>query len=171
MKPIIFCRLLIVCIGIAASGLPLSVVSAQSPPFQERLTQVLSKAAAEAAQKPQDPRAHYLAGVLYSLAADDPSAEREFARALAIDPGFTADHFSMGLLYYALGMYEEASQEYQAFVAENPENAGGFYNLGVMQQCVGNEQAAVEAYEKAVALNPAEPAYAGNLSQLLLVRK
>ena len=81
------------------------------------------------------------------------SAEREFRRAIALDPDFPTAHLWYGYMLESLGRYEEAAAEIGRSVELEPLAAGGYSALGFAQFLAGHTARALEHIDHALQLD------------------
>lgn len=104
-------------------------------------------------------------------AEDYPGAERQFIRAIELDPKNEPAFAALGKLYLLQKKFEEAAETYNFLLKLHPENDTYWANLG---QAYHNErlyEKAIAAYEKAIDLNPENPRRYINLGLTLEAKK
>jgi Flp pilus assembly protein TadD len=86
-----------------------------------------------------------------------PEAEREYRRALALDPAHAGARGNLGPLLARMGRAREAAEELRRLVAEDPENVSALTNLGVVLIQQGRAGEARRYLEDALRLAPGMP--------------
>ena len=104
-----------------------------------------------------DPTTHYNLGLLMSETGRLADAEREYRRALILDPAHAAARANLGPLLARMGRTREAADELRRLVADDPENVGALTNLGVVLMQAGRAREARPYLERAVELAPELP--------------
>jgi tetratricopeptide (TPR) repeat protein len=85
-------------------------------------------------------------------------AEREYCRAIELDPHLPNPHYGLGnLLQYELMRYEEAEREYRRAIELDPQFAPAWGNLGDLLQERARYDEAAEAYRRAIGLDSKSP--------------
>lgn len=87
-------------------------------------------------------------------------AQKAYATAIEIDPGFEVSHYNLGMLFKQIGRISDAIAHYQEAIKLNPNYAEAYQNLGVVFLKVGNVAESLVAFKRAIALheinNPSE---------------
>jgi len=104
-----------------------------------------------------DATTHYNLGLLMSMTGRLPDAEREYRRALVLDPAHADARGNLGPLLVRMGRTREAADELKRLVADDPENVGALTNLGVVLLQQGRANDARPYLERAVQLVPEMP--------------
>jgi protein O-mannosyl-transferase len=97
---------------------------------------------------------------LYLLGKEE-DAERQFRRALTLDPLLFAANFDLGVLLGKQGRYAEAAGYFTKALEANPNNPTVLDLLGMSEEQSGHLDAAIEHYQLAVQLNPQSRAVQG----------
>jgi type IV pilus assembly protein PilF len=84
----------------------------------------------------------YNLGILAEQGQDPQSAERNYRKALELDPDATSVRENLGILLAEQKRYQEAVSQFRA--------AGSFVNLGRVLALAGQRQEAEEAYREAL---------------------
>jgi len=85
------------------------------------------------------------------------AAEREFKRALELDPDSSWAHSAYGTLLRKLGQFEEAAKENKRSAELWPTNAAERSNVGWVYFYAGKYEEAISHYKQALDLNPRFP--------------
>jgi tetratricopeptide (TPR) repeat protein len=104
-----------------------------------------------------DATTHYNLGLLMSMTGRLADAEREYRRALAIDPAHADARGNLGPLLARMGRAREAADELRRLVADDPENVSALTNLGVVLLQMGRAGEARRYLEEALRLAPGMP--------------
>jgi len=104
-----------------------------------------------------DATTHYNLGLLMSMTGRLPDAEREYRRAIALDPAHADARSNLGPLLVRMGRTREAADELRRLVADDPENVSALTNLGVVLLQQGRGAEARPYLERAVELAPGVP--------------
>jgi glycosyltransferase involved in cell wall biosynthesis len=87
-------------------------------------------------------------------------AQKAYATAIEIDPGFAVGYYNLGMLFKQMGKLEDAIALYQHAIKLNPNYADAYQNLGVIFLKVGNVLESLLAFQRAIELhetnNPSE---------------
>lgn len=104
-----------------------------------------------------DATTHYNLGLLMSQTGRLPDAEREYRRALTVDPAHADARGNLGPLLVRMGRTREAAEELRRLVADDPENVVALTNLGVVLIQQGRAPEARQYLEQALQLAPGMP--------------
>jgi tetratricopeptide (TPR) repeat protein len=99
-------------------------------------------------------RDHYLSGSSRMVRGDLDGGEREFLRAVAIDPKRFWAWFTLGLCHHEQGRYSEAAGDYGVCTALFPDFAWPHLNRGLALAAAGYPTEARFEYDKALELSP-----------------
>ena len=93
-------------------------------------------------------------GLVYQKEGELELAERQFKRALSLQPTYTRGRTYYSALLFARQRYEEAYEQLQEAAKDTafPDRAQVFMNMAVCAQRLGKPEAVVEAYERALML-------------------
>ncbi|PKP56543.1 MAG: hypothetical protein CVT88_10080, partial [Candidatus Altiarchaeales archaeon HGW-Altiarchaeales-1] len=94
-------------------------------------------------------------------------AEKEYRKAIRINPNYAGAHNNLGLLLQNLKRYKEAEKEYREAIRINPNLAGAHYNLGRLLQNLKRYEEAEKEYKEAIRINPNLADAHNNLGVLL----
>ena len=84
-------------------------------------------------------------------------AEENFAKAIAVEPGFVPSYINLGTVMEAAGRFGDAIRIYQKGLQADSDQPRLHYNLGVVYERIGKLTEAREEYEAAVRQNRAGP--------------
>ena len=84
-----------------------------------------------------DATTHYNLGLLMAMTGRPDQAEREYRRAIAIDPAHADARGNLAPLLVRMGRPAEAVRELRQLVADDPENVAALTNLGVVLIAAG----------------------------------
>jgi len=104
-----------------------------------------------------DATTHYNLGLLMAMAGRLDQAEREYRRAIAIDPAQADARGNLAPLLVRMGRLGEAARELRQLVADDPENAAALTNLGVVLIQQGRGAEARTYLEEALRIAPGMP--------------
>jgi len=104
-----------------------------------------------------DATTHYNLGLLMSMTGRLADAEREYRRALALDPAHAGARGNLGPLLVRMGRTREAAEELRRLVADDPENVSALTNLGVVLMQQGRAGDARPYLERALQIAPEMP--------------
>jgi Tfp pilus assembly protein PilF len=100
------------------------------------------------------PEAHHNLGVIFIDLGAEPEAEREFKKALDLDPNFVPAAVNLADLYRGLGRDAEAELVLRAMLARLPSAAPAHHALGLWLVRAGRRQAALAELKHAADLAP-----------------
>jgi len=95
-----------------------------------------------------------VAQVKYMEDWDFEGSEKEFRRAIELNPGDTLAHHLYSHLLLAMGRYEESLQESELYVKLDPLSPSAYEHLGFHYQANGQYQQAIVEYRKSALLDP-----------------
>jgi len=104
-----------------------------------------------------DATTHYNLGLLMAMTGRPDQAEREYRRAIAIDPAHADARGNLAPLLVRMGRPADAVRELRQLVADDPENAAALTNLGVVLMQQGRAAEARQHLEQALRLAPGLP--------------
>jgi hypothetical protein len=81
-------------------------------------------------------------------------AEKEFRKAIELDPARPLAHNNLGRIFAVKGMFKEAEQEFRKELEIDPDSDKALYNLGTLNYDLGRIESAVDYWQKAVQVNP-----------------
>ncbi len=101
-----------------------------------------------------NPEIYFLMGKCNRESSQFDVAEKDFQKALEIDPEFALAHDGLGLLYDLTGKREDAQKQYQKAIALNPARPDFYNNLGFSKLLAGKYVEAKSDLMKSLALQP-----------------
>ncbi len=81
-------------------------------------------------------------------------AEKEYRRALELQPGLVEARFQLGLLLFEATRYDEAEELFRGMVDKDPANAEAHHQLARVDEKLGRDEEARVHFEKALSLEP-----------------
>ncbi len=99
----------------------------------------------------------YNAGVTAHQSDQVVEAEKNYRRAIELDPGFCDAMDNLGQLLRSQGRLDEAIEWYQRSLEIYPENMAALANLGVAYRYKGDYQLAIDAYNRLFEFSPDNP--------------
>jgi Flp pilus assembly protein TadD len=122
--------------------------------FQEILDPLARKMVAE---RPNDPHALFLLGMVDYDEDSEAEARQEFTRSLQLDPKNNDTRYYLAMLDERQGNFEEARSSLEEAVKIDPNHAGAQQELGVIRLRQGDVAGARTALETALKLRPDVP--------------
>jgi protein O-mannosyl-transferase len=98
---------------------------------------------------------HYNLGVALVKGGDVTAAEREFQRAVALNPAHSDAFFQLASIRLERGSYQEAEHYLTMALREDPGNAEAMFNLALLLERVGRPREALSYYEEFLGMAPA----------------
>jgi tetratricopeptide (TPR) repeat protein len=126
----------------------------QTQRFQEILEPLARKMVTE---RPNDPHALFLLGMVDYDEGNDAEAQQQFTRSLQLDPKNNDTRYYLALLDERDGNFDEARKGLEQVVKTDPNHAGAQHELGVILLRQGDVPGARAALEIAVKLGPNVP--------------
>lgn len=124
----------------------------------ERFQQVLDPLAHKmVAERPSDPHALFLLGMVDYDEGNDAESGREFRRSLELDPKNNDTRYFLAMLDERDGNFDDARKGLEEVVKADPNHAGAQQELGVIRLREGDVNDARTALEIAVKLRPDVP--------------
>ncbi len=118
---------------------------------------------AASSERVSDPTAyyHFLLGYQAELANDAGTAQEEYLRALALDPGSAAIHLRLAALYHTRGEHGKAQAHAEEVLARDAASLPALNILAAVSVATGRSDRAIGYYERIVAIRPqdAQPYY------------
>ena len=103
---------------------------------------------------PEEPRWHYLKGVLLILQGRLADADRAFGETLRLVPDASWAQYRRGSARLDLARYEEADADFRRVLQQNPDHAAALGGLGNVLVQMGREAEAVPLFERALEIQP-----------------
>ena len=125
----------------------------QTERFQEILDPLVRKMVAD---RPNDPHALFLLGMVDYDEGNDAEAQQQFTRSLQLDPNNDTRYY-LAMLDERDGNFDEARKGLEEVVKTDPNHAGAQHELGVILLRQGDVPGARAALEIAVKLGPNVP--------------
>jgi len=122
--------------------------------FQEILDPLARKMVA---QRPSDPHALFLLGMVEYDQGNDAESRQEFIRSLQIDPTNKDTRYFLAMLDERDGNFDDARKGLEEVVKADPNHSGAQQELGVIRLRQGDVAGARAALEVAVKLRPDMP--------------
>jgi tetratricopeptide (TPR) repeat protein len=122
--------------------------------FQEILDPLARKMVAE---RPNDPHALFLLGMVDYDEANDAESRQEFTRSLQLDPKNNDTRYYLAMLDERQGNFDAARESLEEVVKTDPNHAGAQQELGVIRLRQGDIAGARTALEIALKLRPDVP--------------
>jgi TolB-like protein/tetratricopeptide (TPR) repeat protein/DNA-binding winged helix-turn-helix (wHTH) protein len=88
-----------------------------------------------------------------------PEAEREYRRAVAVEPAFWLTHNALGAFLLSQGRVDEAAAAFQRVTELTPASASAYNNLGAALQSAGEFERAADAFRRSLAIAPSNSAH------------
>jgi len=110
--------------------------------------------AAAASESPHSALAHMQLGTAFYRAGDAGGGEREYRRAIALDPHRQVVKNNLAVICLNTDRLAEAEQLLNAEIAENPYYTKAYYNLGLVLKKQGRAEEAAAAWRHAIGLEP-----------------
>lgn len=104
-------------------------------------------------------------------AGDFNSAERDYQKAVQIDPNYAEAHNNFGAFLLQRGRLDEAMVHFQKALQLNPDYAEGYYNFGLALVQKGRVNEAIDNYHKALKINPGDARFQKDLDNALALQK
>jgi tetratricopeptide (TPR) repeat protein len=115
---------------------------------------------------PQD-EIHRLRGQIYVEKGDQASAEREFRKAIEVNPQNYQSYIILGQLNLQRNNLPQALKEVDQLISANPKFAPGFLLKGFYLQTANDPAGAMKSYREVLKLDPENPIAANNLAYML----
>jgi len=109
--------------------------------------------------------AHAALATAYSSDWEWEMAEKEYERALALEPNSARNHVLFGLYWGALGSLDKAREQFQTAVDLEPLNLNALQNLSQADHCKGDYEKSTEEAKKILEIDPNYPAGYFRLAQ------
>lgn len=115
----------------------------------------------------------YMKGILARDARRWDEAEKQFRKAVRLNPRLTGSRLELGEIYYRKHLFDKEAEEYEEVLKIEPENEEALYDLAWNLESHGRYREAAVMYEKSLALEPedTDTLYQLGLSYLTLNEK
>ena len=98
--------------------------------------------------------AYYNLGLIYAESSEFDRAERNFLKAIDLDPDFAQAHANLGTLYDTLREYPGALNQLETAIQLDPENPVYHFNLGLVYAKTNRLGEAISQFKKALQIDP-----------------
>lgn len=109
---------------------------------------------------------HWKLGTYYEYRKDADRAEREWLKAVQLDPGHTAYRLSLGTLYRQLNKTSKALEQLRAILKREPENIPTRLQLAIIFENLKQYHAARNEYARVLKSDPKNPQALKRLQQV-----
>jgi serine/threonine protein kinase/tetratricopeptide (TPR) repeat protein len=103
---------------------------------------------------PQEKRFHDQLGQHYQALGRIVEAEREFEKAIELDPNFASPVNGLAYLYKDQGLYQKAIETLQRYAALSPGDANPYDSMGEILLCMGDLDGSLAKYQEALRIEP-----------------
>jgi protein O-mannosyl-transferase len=104
---------------------------------------------------PNSAMAHLVRGGAYQEVGHDlDAAEREYRRAIQLDPDEPIAHNDLGVLLMSRKRWNEAEAELREEIARNPDYGVAYYNVGIVLRELGRPDEAAREWQRALERDP-----------------
>jgi serine/threonine protein kinase/tetratricopeptide (TPR) repeat protein len=103
---------------------------------------------------PNEKRFHFTLGAIYQGKNLDRDAQKEYEKAIQLDPEFAAAINGLAYAYANQGLYEEAIQGLQRYAALSPGDANPYDSMGEIYLKMGKVDESIAGYHAAVDVQP-----------------
>lgn len=107
-----------------------------------------------AGEFPDDPRVHFAIGRALEALENPFAAQREYSRAVSLDPDAFEAHNNLGVLHLLRREFPEAKRAFQRAITANVNYAVAWLNLGIVERNLENYRESDQAYRRAVQIRP-----------------
>jgi tetratricopeptide (TPR) repeat protein len=105
-------------------------------------------------------------GSVYFNQGQYQNAEKEFLKAIEVNPKNINAHRNLATTYSKMNLYDKALQEYQKALSLDKANYEIHFSIGSIYQNQGQYDLAIQEYEKTLALNPKHEGTYQNLGNI-----
>ena len=115
---------------------------------------------------PQEKRFHDDLGTIYHSKNRIPEAQKEFEKAIQLDPGFASPVNSLAYIYALKGLYDKAIETLQKYASLSPGDANPYDSMGEIYLQMGRLDESINKYREALRV---EPTFYGAYNRLAYV--
>ena len=101
-----------------------------------------------------EPEVHYIASVIYSMAGDFVTAEKQARIAVEVNSNYEKAYDMLASVLYKQGRYKEVIDISDYLISRNRKNSNAWFIKGVAQTKTGNISAAIDTWSAALNINP-----------------
>ncbi len=101
-----------------------------------------------------EPEVHYIASVIYSMAGDFVTAEKQARIAVEVNSNYEKAYDMLASVLYKQGRYKEVIDISDYLISRNRKNSNAWFIKGVAQTKTGNVSAAIDTWSAALNINP-----------------
>ncbi len=101
-----------------------------------------------------EPEVHYIASVIYSMAGDFVTAEKQARIAVEVNSNYEKAYDMLASVLYKQGRYKEVIDISDYLISRNRKNTNAWFIKGVAQTKTGNVSAAIDTWSAALNINP-----------------
>ena len=143
------------------------------PSFAQAAAPATASVNAPAPQRVPDPKAyyHFLRGYQAELANEAGTAQEEYLKALALDPGSLVLHLRLAALYHARGEHGKAQAHAEQVLAKDAASLPALNILAAVAVATGRSDLAIGYYERIVSIRPQETQAYYSMGMLLAGQK
>jgi predicted O-linked N-acetylglucosamine transferase (SPINDLY family) len=117
-------------------------------------------------ERPNQPDALHLFGVIHHQRGDSQAGVRFIRKALKFDPSNVKALINLGAALTAVGNFDEAARALEEAAGKLPDSAEAHGNLAAVRENQGRSKEAAEHYRAAAERNPANPKYARRWAEM-----
>jgi tetratricopeptide (TPR) repeat protein len=120
--------------------------------------------------EPENPKAYYYRGMLFSSIGEPALAKRDMNLALIHDPTFPLPHLKLGEYYLAEKNMDKAAREFEQVVSLEPRMVQAHVNLGSIYAEKGEIERAIIQFRTALEIDPNQAAAHKGMGIIYLTR-
>jgi Flp pilus assembly protein TadD len=113
-----------------------------------------------------NPESHYRLAIFYQARGRHQEAIEEFAKTLAIDPGYIAAYNGVVISYDNLGKFDKAREAYYTAIQLAPEDYQAYNNLGYSLIMTKDYEESAEVLKKGIDINAGNEHMRNNLAMV-----
>ncbi|MEJ2277335.1 MAG: tetratricopeptide repeat protein, partial [Candidatus Lokiarchaeota archaeon] len=103
---------------------------------------------------PQEKRFHEELGEVYQSRNRIPEAQKEFEKAIQLDPGFASPVNGLAYIYALQGLYDKAIETLQKYASLSPGDANPYDSMGEIYLQMGKIDESINKYREALKAEP-----------------